>query len=130
MASMKEIAARCNVSVATVSKAINGYSDIGEDTRNLILNAASEMGYLPNSSARALKTKRSYNLGVLFFDEGMSGLKEVTIPSGVTEIGENAFRGCTSLAKVTVPIPRSQAAISGMREGSAIKQAAVRTISL
>ena len=74
MASMKEIAERCKVSVATVSKAINGYSDIGEETRNLILNTASELGYLPNSSARALKTKRSYNLGVLFFDEGMSGL--------------------------------------------------------
>ena len=32
------------------------------------------MGYLPNSSARALKTKRSYNLGVLFVDEARSGL--------------------------------------------------------
>ena len=32
------------------------------------------MGYLPNSSARALKTRRSYNLGVLFVDEAMSGL--------------------------------------------------------
>lgn len=32
------------------------------------------MGYLPNSSARALKTKRTHNLGVLFVDEAMSGL--------------------------------------------------------
>lgn len=74
MVSMKEIAKRCNVSIATVSKAINDYSDIGEETKNYILKTASEMGYLPNSSARALKTKRSYNLGVLFVDEGMSGL--------------------------------------------------------
>ena len=74
MASMKEIAKRCNVSIATVSKAINDYSDIGEETKSFILKTASEMGYLPNSSARALKTKRSYNLGVLFVDEGMSGL--------------------------------------------------------
>ena len=74
MVSMKEIARRCNVSIASVSKALNGYSDIGEDTRNLILKTASEMGYLPNSSARALKTKRSHNLGVLFMDDAMSGL--------------------------------------------------------
>ena len=58
MVSMKEIAKKCNVSVATVSKALNGYSDIGEETKNYILRTASEMGYLPNSSARALKTKR------------------------------------------------------------------------
>lgn len=74
MISMKEIASRCNVSVATVSKAMNGYTDIGESTRNRILRTAAEMGYLPNSSARALKTKRTYNLGVIFVDEGNSGL--------------------------------------------------------
>ena len=74
MVSMKEIAKQCNVSVATVSKALNGYSDIGEETRNYILKTASEMGYLPNSSARALKTKRTFNLGVLFVDEARSGL--------------------------------------------------------
>ena len=74
MVSMKEIARQCNVSIATVSKAINDYSDIGEGTKNFILKTASEMGYLPNSSARALKTKKSYNLGVLFVDEALSGL--------------------------------------------------------
>ena len=74
MVSMKDIAKQCNVSVASVSKALNGYSDISEETRQLILKTASEMGYLPNSSARALKTRRSYNLGVLFVDEAMSGL--------------------------------------------------------
>ncbi len=74
MVSMKEIAKKCNVSIASVSKALNGYSDIGEETRNYIVKTASEMGYLPNSSARSLKTKRSHNLGVLFMDEAMSGL--------------------------------------------------------
>jgi LacI family transcriptional regulator/LacI family purine nucleotide synthesis repressor len=68
MASMRDIAEKCNVSIATVSKALNNYSDIGVETKNLILQTASEMGYLPNSSARTLKTKRSYNLGVLFVD--------------------------------------------------------------
>lgn len=74
MVSMKEIAKRCSVSVATVSKALNDYSDISAETKDQILKTASEMGYLPNSSARTLKTNRSYNLGVLFVDESLSGL--------------------------------------------------------
>ena len=74
MVSMKDIAARCNVSVATVSKALNGYSDISAEKREEIEKIANELGYLPNSSARALKTKRTYNLGILFADKSRSGL--------------------------------------------------------
>jgi len=74
MVSMKDIAARCNVSVATVSKALNDQSDIGIATRNLIKQTAKEMGYFPNSQARALRTNKSYNIGVLFVDQGQSGL--------------------------------------------------------
>lgn len=74
MVSMKDIAQRCGVSVATVSKALNGQPDIGEETRTRIENAAREMGYMTNAAARALKTNRTYNLGVLFVDERRSGL--------------------------------------------------------
>ena len=74
MVSMKDIARRCGVSVATVSKALNGLPDIGEDTRQRICAMAAEMGYMTNSAARALKTKRTYNLGALFVDERRSGL--------------------------------------------------------
>ena len=74
MVSMKDIALRCGVSVATVSKALNGQRDIGEDTRSRIEQAAKEMGYMTNAAARALKTNRSYHLGVLFVDERRSGL--------------------------------------------------------
>lgn len=74
MISMKDISLRCNVSVATVSKALNNHSDISEETKKYIRETAKEMGYFPNSSARALKTNRTYNLGVLFVDEAQSGL--------------------------------------------------------
>jgi len=74
MVSMKDIAQRCGVSVATVSKALNGQPDIGEETRNRIVAVAGELGYMTNSVARALKTNRTYNLGVLFVDERRSGL--------------------------------------------------------
>ena len=74
MVSMKDIAKKCGVSVATVSKALNGQRDIGEETRKRICAVADEMGYMANSVARALKTNRSYNLGMLFVDERRSGL--------------------------------------------------------
>lgn len=74
MVSMKDIASACNVSIATVSKALNNHSDIGEETRQFVKRKAKEMGYHPNFSARALKTRRSYNLGVLFVDAARSGL--------------------------------------------------------
>ena len=72
MVSMRDIADRCKVSVATVSKALNHHSDISEETRKRIQKAADEMGYYPNSAARALKTHRSYNIGVLLNDKANS----------------------------------------------------------
>lgn len=75
MVSMKDISVVCGVSVATVSKSLNNHSDIGEDTKEHIRQVAKEMGYFPNSAAKALKTNRTYNLGVLFVDEAQSGLK-------------------------------------------------------
>ncbi|NLL75863.1 MAG: LacI family transcriptional regulator [Clostridiales bacterium] len=75
MVSMKDISVACGVSVATVSKALNNHSDIGEETKEHIRKTAKEMGYFPNSAAKALKTNRTYNLGVLFVDDDQSGLK-------------------------------------------------------
>lgn len=72
--SLKDIAAACGVSVATVSKALNGAPDIGEETRRRIREKAEELGYMINASARALKTRRTYNIGVLFVDPMHGGL--------------------------------------------------------
>lgn len=74
MVSLKDIALKCNVSVATVSKAMNDQSDIGKATKEKIKKTAEELGYLPNSAARMLKTKHSNNIGVLFIDKTNSGL--------------------------------------------------------
>jgi len=74
MISIKDISKRCGVSVATVSKALNNQSDISEETKKMVKRVADEMGYMPNASARALRTKRSHSIGVLFVDEAGSGL--------------------------------------------------------
>lgn len=90
MVSMKDIALRCGVSVATVSKALNGQPDIGEETRARIEKTAREMGYMTNAAARALKTKRAYNLGILFVDERRSGLSHEYFSSMLESIKAEA----------------------------------------
>lgn len=74
MVSLRDIAAECGVSVAAVSKALNGHSDIGAETKKRIIKKADDMGYVPNAAAKSLKLDRTYNLGVLFMDEAGSGL--------------------------------------------------------
>lgn len=71
---IKDVAARCGLSVSTVSKAFNHYGDISERTREMVQRTAREMGYYPNAIARTLKTNRSYNLGLLFMDDSKNGL--------------------------------------------------------
>lgn len=71
---IRDVSERCGLSVSTVSKALNNYKDISEETRKRVLKTAREIGYHPNALARALKTNRSLNLGVLFVDDYGSGL--------------------------------------------------------
>ncbi len=71
---IRELAAKCGLSISTVSKALNDYTDVNEETRRMVSDTAQRMGYRPNSIARALKTRRTFNLGVLFADESSSGL--------------------------------------------------------
>ncbi len=73
MVSIKDIAQSCDVSVATVSKALNGQAGISETTRERVLSAAREMGYTANVMARALKTNRTYNIGIVYVDLSNSG---------------------------------------------------------
>ena len=74
MASLKDIARAVGVSTATVSKALNDLPDISDETKRLVREKAKELGYFPNLAARALKTHRSYNLGVLCVDDKNSAL--------------------------------------------------------
>ena len=71
---IKDVARECGMSISTVSKVFNSYPDISEETRRQVLEVSRRIGYQPNAIARALKTNRSYNLGVLFVDENVSGL--------------------------------------------------------
>ncbi|QOX64139.1 LacI family transcriptional regulator [Anoxybacterium hadale] len=108
MVSMKDISIKCGVSVATVSKALNGQSDIGKQTALHIRKVAKEMGYFPNAAARALKTNRTNNLGVLFVDNMQSGLMHEYFSSLLNSIKAEAERNGYDVTFISSNIGQSK----------------------
>ena len=66
MVTIDEIAKLSKVSVSTVSKALNGYTEISEKTRNRVIEIADQLGYMPNATAQSLVRKRSNTIGVVY----------------------------------------------------------------
>lgn len=62
---LKAIARRVGVSVATVSRALSGRGRVDEATRERILRVAEELGYAPDMAARSLVLRRTENIGFL-----------------------------------------------------------------
>jgi len=68
MVRLKDVAEACGVSVATVSRALNGLTNENKERTAYICQTAREMGYYPNAAAKTLKTSRSNNIGILYED--------------------------------------------------------------
>ena len=65
---LKMVAEKAGVSVNTASRAINNKPDINEKTKKRILEIAQELGYIRNSAAVALRTKKTRTIGVVIAD--------------------------------------------------------------
>jgi LacI family transcriptional regulator len=93
MVTIKDIAKTAGVSVTTVSRALNGYSDVSEKTRKKIEEIAKELNYSPNTLARSLVMNKSKTIGLL-----ISGLNKGSIKDNFTFevlIGLNQYVGET-----------------------------------
>lgn len=66
MVTIRTIAEKCGLSVAAVSKALNGKPGISPERAEFVRRTAQELGYCPNSAAQMLKTNRSHNIGILY----------------------------------------------------------------
>lgn len=66
---IKDVAQKAGVSVATVSRVVNqkDIHKVGVKTQQRIEKILKELGYYPNTMARGLKTRKTYNIGVVFF---------------------------------------------------------------
>ncbi|MCO6188219.1 LacI family DNA-binding transcriptional regulator [Rhizobium sp. L1K21] len=79
-----------NLSQTTVSRALNGYPEVGEDTRRRVMEAALKTGYRPNLAAKRLATGKAASIGLIMpvsegvgsdphFGEFLEGLSEVAV---------------------------------------------------
>ncbi len=68
MATIRDVAKKAGVSVATVSRALNDNGYVHEDTRKLVEGAIKELNYKPNEVARSLYKKKSRLIGLLLPD--------------------------------------------------------------
>jgi LacI family transcriptional regulator len=71
---LKELAAELGLSQTTVSRALNGYPEVNEATRQRVEEAAARLGYRPNISARRLATGRVGAIGIFLPALGSSEL--------------------------------------------------------
>jgi LacI family transcriptional regulator len=59
---IKDLASELGLSITTISRALNGYPDVGERTRKRVQEGAEKLGYRPNRNAQRLVTKRTHNI--------------------------------------------------------------------
>ena len=74
--SMADVAGRAGVSYQTVSRVLNQPGIVRPETRERVLAAIAETGYTPNRAARALKTTRSSQIGLLTDGSSLFGPSE------------------------------------------------------
>jgi len=64
-ATIYSVAARANVSIATVSRTLSGADRVSEASRQRVLEAVRTLGYIPDGAARSLAAKRHQTLGLV-----------------------------------------------------------------
>ena len=77
MATIREISEKANVSIATVSKVLNGKGNVSQATRDLILDIARELNYRPNLNARYLKSGQTNTIGIITEDLTVFNTSEI-----------------------------------------------------
>lgn len=70
MTTLRELARHLGLSPATVSRALNGFPEVGEKTRRRVLEASEALNYKPNTSAKRLATGKSGMVGMIFRSTG------------------------------------------------------------
>ena len=68
MATIRDVAKRAGVSPITVSRVINNFDYVSEENRRRVHEAIAELGYVPNTVARSLRSKRTNTLALVLTD--------------------------------------------------------------
>ena len=62
---IRDVAREAKVSVATVSRALNGHSNVAEPVRQQVLEVARRLRYSPHAAARSLSSRSTQTIGVV-----------------------------------------------------------------
>src|SRR5438477_11046238 len=88
-ANIRDVARRAQLSVATVSRALNGFENVSEAARERIAAAVKELGYVPHAGARSLSLSRTNAIGAVlpalhgeFFSEIVRGMDQAASARG------------------------------------------------
>ncbi len=87
---IRDVAKAAGVSIATVSKVLNGYTTVNEKTKERVLQFVKDMQFHPNSAARSLVGRRSMTIGIFltaglahpFFTQILSGMEQALKTKG------------------------------------------------
>jgi LacI family transcriptional regulator len=99
-ATIRDVAQRAQVSVASVSRVLNGLENVSEATRNRVTDAVEALGYVPHAGARSLSLSRTNAIGVVlpdlhgeFFSEIMRGMDREASARGYLLLLSNMHAG-------------------------------------
>jgi LacI family transcriptional regulator len=99
-ATIRDVARRAQLSVATVSRALNGFENVSEAARERIAAAVAELGYVPHAGARSLSLARNNAIGVVlpdlhgeFFSEIVRGMDREASRRGYLLLLSNLHAG-------------------------------------
>jgi LacI family transcriptional regulator len=107
---IREIANKLNLSITTVSRALDGYSDVSPSTRALVQKTADEMGYTPNQAARQLRRNRADAIGFIipsarprfmdpYYSEFIAGLGDAAVENRLDLLVSSTSAGDASELK-------------------------------
>lgn len=84
---IKDVAQKANVSIATVSRVLNNLSGYSDKTKQKVNEAIKDLGYQPNAIARGLINKRTQTIGVMF--PSVSGAFSSDLLKGIEELAND-----------------------------------------
>lgn len=115
---LKQLSARLQLSQTTVSRALNGYSDVSESTRQLVTKTARQLGYEPNQVARRLALGRAEAVGIVYpvEDEFMGNPLFLEMAHGVADrVNEAGFDVLMAVARDTSDLRTYERFVKGRR---------------
>jgi DNA-binding LacI/PurR family transcriptional regulator len=105
---LKNIADTLDISMMTVSRALNDNPNVDEKTRKIVLKTARDLGYFPNHIAKSLVVAKTQTIGVVvpeithsFFPDAIKGIEEIVYKAGynimLTHSAEDAEREISAI---------------------------------